>query len=330
MLTSLRTQFGEYPKLVHGNPEHADALVVNWFMGNTCNYECSYCPTGLHDGSKKWVALEDVKKFVGRVLKHYRDKKRHVFEFTGGEITLYPDFIEMVKFLKENGCTVAIISNGSRSLQFWEKARPYLDQICLSYHPEGAKADHYLSVAHFLSETTRVHLNFMMKPEVFYEVYEVAARSKEIPNISIALQPLIVDFGSELYKYSATQQTLLDKQHSLLTRFVPRTREYEFFRGAMKQVEADGTSVRKEAHRLIANGENSWKGWKCWAGVEQLAVSADGWVFRGWCEEGGTLGHITHKLLSFPKAPVKCSRDYCHCNFDIMSTKVKSRPGIFS
>jgi len=40
-----------YVRLEHGNPELANIVNVNWCMGNTCNFACTYCPPGLHNGT---------------------------------------------------------------------------------------------------------------------------------------------------------------------------------------------------------------------------------------------------------------------------------------
>lgn len=310
-----------YRRLEHFNPNHGQYFVVNWCLGNLCNYKCTYCPTGLHDGSQPWVSFDTVRKFVGQVRDHYGRDRKYFFEFTGGEVTLHKEFLPLMEYLRENGVHTGIISNGSRALPFWEKARPLLHSICLSFHPQSADPEHFLTVAKFLSETVRVHLNFMMDPDHFYDCYALATRAKDIPNVSIALQPLIVDFGSELYKYNATQNAIFENQRELITKQIAETKIYESFRGTMAKVTRDGERHRQEPHRFISKSENSWKGWSCHAGLEQFVVNMSGWIYRGWCKEGGAIGHVSDANIPFPKAPVICTRGYCHCNFDIMSTK---------
>ena len=79
------------------------------------------------------------------------------------------------------------------------------------------------------------------------------------------------------------------------------------------------------SHYLISTQENNWKGWKCYAGVEQIIVDLDGRVWRGWCKVGKQLGWIQRgRRLVFPKDPIICTKDFCHCNFDIMCTKEKN------
>ena len=98
-------------------------------------------------------------------------------------------------------------------------------------------------------------------------------------------------------------------------------RSWDVYRGAMKMI-GKNKEIITSAHRFINDKTNKWKGWKCWAGVEQMVVDIDGNVWRGWCKEGGPLGNIT-TISKYETKPIICNRDYCHCNFDIMCTKEK-------
>ena len=73
-----------YDLLDHANTLSSEYVVVNWCLGNTCNYACNYCPDYLHDGSSGWLNYDDVETFCERVINHYGDRKIY-FEFTGGE-----------------------------------------------------------------------------------------------------------------------------------------------------------------------------------------------------------------------------------------------------
>ncbi len=312
----------KYIKLVHLQPGNEDWFVVNWCLGNTCNYKCSYCPSSLHDGSKRWPEPQVIKNFIAKVKDHYFHKNIY-FEFTGGEVTMYKHFIEICQFCTEMGVKVGLISNGSRTLRYWEENMQYFDHVCLSYHPEFADEEHFLNVVKLLHKNVRTHVNVMMSPEKFEQCFEIADKVKDIGDLSIALQPLIVDFGDTLYEYTEYQKSLIDRQHELITKHIKFTKPLEYYRGAMRKVYADGTSVPSSAHRFINEKTNDWSGWKCYAGVEQLIVDMDGSYHRGWCREGGQLGRIDDTELFFPLDPVHCTKKMCHCNFDIMCTKEK-------
>ena len=312
----------KYIRLEHFNPTHNDWFVVNWCLGNTCNYECSYCPAALHDGSKRWPEPNTIKKFIMKVKNHYFHKNIY-FEFTGGEVTMYKHFIDICKFCSDIDIKVGLISNGSRTLRYWEENKQYFDHVCLSFHPEHADENHFNSVVKCLNNDVRTHVNIMMSPEKFDYCYAVANKIKNLGNISMALQPLIHDFGDTLFNYDEFQKKIFDKQHELISKHIKFSKSFDYYRGAMKMVDSTGESMVSSAHRFISDKTNDWSGWQCYAGVEQLIVDMDGSIYRGWCKEDGKIGNIEDSNLSLPMNPVICSKKMCHCNFDIMSTKEK-------
>jgi MoaA/NifB/PqqE/SkfB family radical SAM enzyme len=309
-----------YIKLEHARPENKDWFVVNWCLGNTCNFKCSYCPADLHNATNPWPDLDVIKNFITQVKSSHPDKKIY-FEFTGGEVTLYKHFIDVCKFCTEQGIRVGFISNGSRTLRWWEENMRYFDHVCLSFHPEFADEKHFISVVKLLHNDIRTHVNVMMSPERFDFCYAVANKIKNIENISMALQPLIHDFGEVLYDYTDSQKKVFEKQHELIVRHIKHTKEFDIYRGAMRAVAPNGASKVAGAHRFISENLNNWSGWKCYAGVEQLIVDMDGTIRRGWCKVGDTIGNISDTVLTLPTDPIVCTKTMCHCNFDIMSTK---------
>jgi FMN phosphatase YigB (HAD superfamily) len=245
------------------------------------------------------------------------------FEFTGGEVTLYRDFVEICQYVKSLGAKVGLISNGSRTLRWWEENKQYFDHLCISYHPEFAEPDHFINVVKLLHNDVRTHVNIMMSPEKFDQCFDIADRLKDVNNISIALQPLIVDFGDTLYEYTEDQQRIIDNQYDLIVKHIKFDRNFEYQRGAMAMLQENGNKIPKSAHRFINDKTNDWSGWNCYSGVEQIIVDLGGHIFRGWCRVGGKIGHINDPDLRIPTDPVLCHKTMCHCNFDIMSTKEK-------
>ena len=312
----------EYIKLVHANTINSEWFVVNWCLGNTCNFSCSYCPKNLHDGSIRWPDVDKVKRFIKRVIDQVSPRKVY-FEFTGGEVTLYREFTEVCQYVTSLGARVGLISNGSRTLRWWEENKQYIDHVCISYHPEFSDADHFINVVNALHNDLRVHTNVMMSPEKFDQCLDVAKRLRDISNISIALQPLIVDFGDTLYTYTDEQHNIINNQWELIGKYVKWDKSFDYYRGAMSMVFPDGTTQQRSAHRFINEKNNDWSGWNCYAGCEQIIIDLSGHVYRGWCRVGGRLGHIHDQEIMIPSDPVLCHKTMCHCNFDIMSTKEK-------
>lgn len=327
MELSLNTQslsVDTYEKLEHGNIYHADYVVVNWCLGNTCNYSCTYCPDGLHNASVAWPSFDTVKNFIDKCVQHYKGKKLY-FEFTGGEVTLWKDLLPIAEHLRANNCRVGIISNGSRSLDFYTKLVQNIDHICLSFHPENANEDHFYSIVEFCADKIRTHVNFMMKPDLFNKSLAFSMRVKNINNISVALQPLVEGLVGKTLDYSDLQTQTMAKEYELLTKHIQHTKEYETYRGAMTIVNYEGERNTVAAQAFVSSNNNNWKNWYCYAGLEQIVVDMDSQVYRGWCKAGNSIGRIDDQYLKLPDAPIRCPKSNCHCNLDIMSTKVKSK-----
>lgn len=318
----MTTELKSYYSLQHSQENFKDWFVVNWCLGNTCSYACSYCPTALHDASRPWPTPDTIKSFIDKVYDHYSPKKLY-FEFTGGEVTMYKNFIDICKHCYSKGIKVGLISNASRTLRWWEENKQYFDHVCLSFHSEFADSDHFLDIVKCTHMDLRTHVNIMMHPDKFDTCLEVAKRVVELGNTSLALQPLIVDFGEELYPYTKEQQEIFDNQYKL-TQQIKYPKPFPYYRGAMKMIHDDGTSTVQAAHRFIAQKTNDWSSWNCEIGREQLVVDMDGSVLGGWCRVGGVLGNINDENFKFPTEPTKCTKNMCHCNFDIMCTKNKN------
>lgn len=311
--------------LIHERPDHADWFVVNWCLGNTCNFNCTYCPEVLHDGSRPWPELDVIKQFVDNIIEQKKDKNV-AFEFTGGEVTVYKHFIELCEHIKNRGAAVAFISNGSRTIRWWEAFKGKADHVCLSYHAEEGDPDHFLEVVKMLHDNIAVHVNIMMHPDHWNTCLELAERVIDIPDITMALQPLIHDFGDILFDYEPWQQVVFEEQWKLFQKRIPKSAEGRkgfSIRGAMRLTNDGQLGIVKQPHILIAENANNWEGWSCAAGVEQIIIDLDGSVWRGWCRVGGNLGSIKDPEFKLPEEWITCNKSFCHCNFDIMSTKLE-------
>lgn len=314
-----------YNVLDHHHDECKDWIVVNWNLGNMCNFSCSYCPSILNDGSFGWNDFDVVKTFIDNVIMHYAPRKVY-FEFTGGEVTLWKDFIKCVEYIKSIGHDVGFISNASRTIRWWEQNKEKFDHVCLSFHPEEGNEEHFIEVVKIMSQQCRTHCNIMMhyNKSIWPKSVAVANEIIKVKNISLALQPLIVDFGETLYSYSDEELAYIDSQWTLLGSRIKHDKTWKMYRGSMDMHDTvNNLKQNSSAHRFINDKTNNWKGWDCWAGIEQIVVDFDGSVFRGWCRVGGAIGNMKNPdSINWPVDPIRCNKSMCHCNFDIMCKKV--------
>ena len=315
-----------YNVLDHHHESPKNWIVVNWNLGNMCNFNCSYCPDILHDGSFGWNDLETVKNFIDVVHQNYYPKKIY-FDFTGGEVTLWKDLIRCIDYIKELGHEVGIISNASRTLRWWNENKDKIDHACLSFHAEYSNPDHYLNIIESIHNECRIHSNIMMHydSDLWNICVDVAERVIQNSDISLALQPLIIDFGDTLYTYTEEQKEYIDKQWDNFGSKIKYTYDIrkKLYRGSMDMIDTvNDLKQNITVQRFVNDKTNNWKGWNCWAGLEQIVVDFDGSIYRGWCHVGGSIGNIKQpKTIAWPRKPITCDKHYCHCNFDIMCRK---------
>lgn len=312
--------------LEHSTDFARDHVVINWCLTSVCNYRCSYCPEDLHNGKIKGPELSEMKRIVDSIADHY--EKKIFFEFTGGEVTFYKYFDELIDYIKSKGCDVGILSNGSRPLDWWEKRIDKLDHVCLTLHNEFVKADHFFEVIKFICGRVTTHVNIMMDPKNFEFCHDFAKKiGNEIFGVSIAIQPILKGMIGEVVDYTKEQLTILENQNiyknpNALIKALSSDK-MKIYRGHMKQTFQDGRVKGVDTAELIANKQNNWNGYRCYAGIENLVIEINGNVYRGWCKIGGEVGNIYDKNIEFPSKPITCNIDYCHCGLDIMCTKEK-------
>jgi len=300
--------------IVHNHPERSALTYIDWSLGTLCNYACSYCPEQKHDGALKWPDVDLALRFSEQVVNHYQNlNRRTIFKFTGGEPTLYRDLIDLLHRIKELGAGAGVNSNGSRAVAWWDQATECLDFVILTYHIEFADLDHFVSVANrLLARKVTVHVNVTMLPDRFNECAERAsALRSQCQGISLALKPLLVDFKDQMYPYSDEQKKAMQ----------PAPARENAARGGIRCIYGDGTSRVAEAREFILLDQNHWSSWGCNAGVESLAIRADGEIYRAVCKQGGSLGNLRDRWFSFPVAPIRCAKDTCACLADIKISK---------
>lgn len=72
-----------------------------------CNYKCANCPYKCNVG--KVMEYEEIKKYIEE-----NDNRMQGIVLSGGEPTIHPDFIKILKYLNSKEKYVTILSNGSK------------------------------------------------------------------------------------------------------------------------------------------------------------------------------------------------------------------------
>lgn len=307
-------------KVDHADVRRKSIIFVDWMIGNACNYSCSYCPRSLHDGSQQWVPAENIEAFAKHIADLAKLRNKTVYlQLAGGEVTMIPYFVETLGTLRESGIKTIILSNASRSGDWWLKARNFLDEVVLTFHPERADFDHFKSIVDITSAKICTHINVAAPPAHFDQAVEVADQlSCRCRDITITLKPMLIGFGETLYPYSPSQMAIL-RQRQFKTE---QTRIHERARGELTVTYFDGSTRVMTASQFVTEGINRWKNWTCNIGLELLCIKPSGDIFRGECLVGGKLGNIEQGTqFSLPDAHVTCTKSMCSCLLDIMTTR---------
>ncbi len=95
------------------NMHHSTASLTNIDLTNRCNLKCPYCFANANAQSYVYEpSLTEIKGMLDQVA-DVRPKRQQGIQFSGGEPTLHPHFLEAVSYAKELGfISVQIATNG--------------------------------------------------------------------------------------------------------------------------------------------------------------------------------------------------------------------------
>jgi len=286
---------------------HQDSIKIEWNLGKRCNYDCSYCPSEIHDNVSPHTDIEILKATVDKLMTLGKPIR---LSFTGGEPTVHPKFKELIQYCKHVGISwISVTSNGTRSYEFY--ASLPVDQYVFSIHFEY---DYHrvLSTIRKLSDQRDKKL-----------IGQIMAHHNHMINVKVA-RTILTNQGIpntvRRIRWTEGNHDLFDDM-----RYHPDDLAW------IKEQDATitGNCVINDSEIIHANDViklhlNKYKDWTCNAGIESLMINWDGEVHRATCRVGGSLGNIYKDTFQVPTEPVTCTRDFCTCASDIPLTKVKN------
>jgi MoaA/NifB/PqqE/SkfB family radical SAM enzyme len=283
---------------------HQNSIKIEWNLGKRCNYDCSYCPSSIHDNSSPHTDIEILKSTVDKLMTLGKPIR---LSFTGGEPTVHPKFNELVKYCKHVGVSwISVTTNGTLPYEFY--ASLPIDQLVFSIHLEYDWKRVFNTVESIVDQTKiKVIAQIMAHHEHMDSVLQLRAKC------------LLAEIPSTVRRIRWTEG-----DHDLFDDMRYNLNDLEW----LKQQEAtvsgncviDNTQVI-HANDVIKLHLNKYKGWTCNAGIESLMINWDGDVHRATCRVGGSLGNIYEGNFVVPSEPVTCDRNFCTCAADIPLTK---------
>lgn len=317
-------------KVIKIQQERDKTFFVTWTLHDFCNFKCSYCPPGLNEGNRRHVTFEHVKKFFSVLKSKLEPDRKIIVAFSGGEPTLHPEFMEIAKYLCENGVEVTMTSNGGKGLDWWKEIEPYIAHLVISYHPEFSKFEKIYEKVEFLSQHCWVNVDFMMDPSYWDKQIEYANEFKKFKtNVGVIHLPVQQNFGTTNeglhIGYSPEQRAFLANPPNYYGKYlIPKhklARSRGFLgRGEMSVTYDNGIKEKLDYKKLIGNDLNQFTGMTCNIGLEGLILEFEN-VYRGYCHVGGKIANLLDEDFDLPIDPVICDKQRCACSVDIEITK---------
>jgi MoaA/NifB/PqqE/SkfB family radical SAM enzyme len=283
-------------------------LYIDWWLMNHCNYNCSYCPDILKNGSIDLPNIVDCKAAVDQInsFANTQGKKCHYY-LTGGEVTQWPWLIDLVEHIKQKNNYVRMRTNVSMPITEWQRLISSVDSINIEVHSEHTPISHFMLCLHAAKKkNVNVSITVNMLPDRWQELEGVISKIQQIwPDQHVHRKMLFEDpaINKQPMQYQPEQKVKLKRQH-----------------GDLISVDEQGEEEFTDFQTLLFEGKNKFQNQTCQAGIEQLIIDAWGRIKRGHCGQGGLVGKLGIEFAGVQN-PVICKADACRNGFDITATK---------
>ena len=287
---------------------HQDQIKVEWNLGKRCNYDCSYCPTAIHDNFSPHTDINVLEATIDRLCE--LDKPLRI-SLTGGEPCVHPDIEDLFDYMKrKNIFWINLTTNGTRSASWYLQNEMFFNHVVFSLHFEHDWQRVMHIINQFYDSTEReFFVNVMAHHDFMDEVRTATAQ--------------LIQKG---IKFAVRRVRWTEGDHNVFDDLRYNGQDLEWLL-SMDATAKPNCRVDDEriihANDIIKKHQNQFKGWSCNAGIESLMINWDGEVHRATCRVGGSLGNIYNGTFSVPSDSITCTRDWCTCAADISLTKIK-------
>ena len=295
---------------ITSNWPHQDQIKVEWNLGKRCNYDCSYCPSSIHDSYSPHTPIDTLERAVDRLCEL---KKPLRISLTGGEPAVHPDIEDLFDYFKRKDIFwVNLTTNGTRSAQWYLENEMFFNHLVFSLHFEHDWKRVLHTINQFYDSTER---------EFFVNVMAHHDHMDSVRTVVAQLIQKGIKFAIRRIRWTEGDHNVFDD-----LRYNGKDLEWLLSMDATANPNCRVDNERiVHANDIIKKRENQFKGWQCNAGLESLMINWDGEVHRATCRVGGSLGNIYQGTFVAPRDPVICTRDWCTCAADIPLTKYENK-----
>jgi len=261
------------------------------------------------------------------------------YELIGGEVTVIPGFEDIIRKIHDLGSSSVVYTNASRTVNWWSKAKHYMDGVVLTYHPLTQDKQHFINVVNEIKDHVTIDIN----------IAGVSGQMNELGLFVEELRNLFLNCDRNNYNHvsicvKTIYKKMLGKNSKQETYWPYSEQELEVLQrpGVKPMPEPeqhiqehhepdptawmteflydDGSKKYVQSHQIINEGLNNFKGMKCHLGFESLNIDANGDIYSSWCG-AVSFGNISNKDWSLLATKPTCPFDYCNNISDISITK---------
>ena len=299
---------------------------ITWMINNICPNKCSYCPPINYSGSNHKYIWDNARQVAEMILLRYPTIHLSI---AGGEPTMSPFLLELVKMFNAKGHYISLTTNGSKSADYWEELAPLLSHVSFSYHPEF-ETERYFENLKTASKFTRCGTRVMMLSSHWDQCVSVYEKLKYGQGYPDATPVRIVDWGNHNGTDYYTEEQLAwlsDPVHNIPPNKKLPVRDINNNKHIKPDASTyyfdDGTQqTMSNASLFVNSGQTNFKGYSCDIGLRSLYIGADGRIRRGNCTAGGIIGHLDNPAeIMWPSNSIVCPHTLCSCSTDVIINK---------
>jgi hypothetical protein len=220
--------------------------------------------------------------------------------------------------------TLAVNTNLSRPLAWWEKHYHLFDDVVASFHIEFADKKRYEENSIFLCDKVNyLSTKMLMHEERFWEVVEFGNYLKTVmPNYFLEWTPLFDEMSVNTgpWHYTDPDKVKFINEH---TTEIQQTKRKPMKRTTLTvsyNKYDDGSNEVCNSNEVIVAGNNFFTGWNCNVG-DAIFINPVGEMSLASCGMGGYVGHILTDINRVGPKQIVCEKAHCHCGTDIIIPK---------
>ena len=287
---------------------HQDQLKIEWNLGKRCNYDCTYCPSSIHDNFSPHTDIDILEATVDKLCELGKPLR---ISLTGGEPCVHPDIENLLDYFKrKNVFWVNLTTNGTRSATWYLQNEMFWNHLIFSLHFEYDWQRVMRTINQYYDNSER---------EFFVAVMAHHDHMEDVKKVVKELKEKGIKYTIRRIRWTEGDHNVFDDM-----RYDGKDLEWIVSQDATVKPNCriDDNQII-HANDVIKKHLNQFNGWSCNAGIESLMIKWDGEVHRATCRVGGSLGTIYQGTFRSPDSPIICTRDWCTCAADIPLTKYK-------